>query len=109
MFVNLVFFIQNVLTFVLIPLNAAQKSTLAHKARVTIGLAFVTGLLANCLLQIATKQMLSFFGSSYVQATWCLRILLLAIFALTTKNHYISICRIQDRLVQAMLAMLPGG
>ncbi len=110
MIANFVFLIPSVLTIVLHAMNSAQQSTLAHKARVTIGLAFVTGLLANCLLELATKQVLSVFGGSYAdQATWCLRVLLLALFPLIIKNHYISICRIQDRVTQAMLGMLPGG
>ena len=50
------------------------------------------------------------FGSTYAQnATWCLRILALAAFPLIIKNHYVSICRIQDHIGGAVLGILPGG
>jgi O-antigen/teichoic acid export membrane protein len=110
MIASFVFLVPNVRTIVLHAMNSAQQSTLAQKARVTISLGLVTSLAANCLLQLATKQVLSLFGSSYAeQATPTLRILLLAAFPLIIKYHYISICRIQDRIVRALLGMLPGG
>jgi len=110
MIASFVFLVPNVLTIVLHAMNSAQQSTLAQKARVTISLGLVTSLVANCLLQLATKQVLSLFGSSYAeQATLTLRILVLATFPLIIKYHYISICRIQDRIARALLGMLPGG
>ena len=110
MLVSFVFLIPNTLTIVLHAMNSAQQSTLAHKARVTLAVGLATSLLANCVLQVAAKQVLSLFGSSYAQeATWVLRVLLLAAFPLNIKYHYIAICRIQDRIKRAMLGMLPGG
>ena len=91
-------------------MNSAHPSTLAHKARVTIGLAVLTGILTNIVLQLGTAQVLGIFGRSYAEnAAWCLRILALAAFPLIIKNHYISICRIQDRVGGAVLGILPGG
>ncbi len=110
MIVSFVFVVPNALTIVLHAMNSAQQAALQHKARVTIGIALAIALLANCFLQLATKQILGLFGSSYAtQAAWCLRVLALAAFPMIIKSHYISICRIQDRIVQAMLGMLPGG
>ena len=107
---SFVFVVPTALTTVLHAMNSAQPSTLAHKARVTMGLALLTSIIANGLLQFDTKQVLGLFGDSYAgQATWCLRILALGAFPLIIKNHYISICRIQDRIGQAMFSMLPGG
>ncbi len=110
MIASFVFLIPGAVTTVLHAMNSAQPSTLAHKARMTIGLALVTSALANCLLQFGTKQVLDLFGSTYAeQAAWTLRILAIAAFPLIIKNHYISICRIHDRIARAMLGMLPGG
>ncbi len=110
MIVSFVFIIPGALTTVLHAMNAAQPTSLAHKARVTIGLAVLTSVLTNLVLQFGTKQILSLFGASYaVNAAWCLRILALAAFPLIIKNHYISICRIQDRVGGAILGILPGG
>lgn len=110
MIVSFVFIIPGALTTVLHAMNSAQPATLAHKARVTIGLAALTGILANVVLQIGTSQVLGLFGSTYAHnATWCLRILALAAFPLIIKNHYVSICRIQDHIGGAVLGILPGG
>jgi hypothetical protein len=110
MIVSFVFVVPGALTTVLHAMNSAQQSTLARKARVTMGIAFLISLLANCVLQVGTKQALSVFGSSYADgASWSLRILLLAAFPLIIKNHYISICRIYDRIIPAMINMIPGG
>lgn len=110
MIASFVIMIPTALTIVLHAMNSAQQATLGHKARATIGLALVACFVATCLLQIATKQVLGIFGSSYAeQATWSLRILVLQAFPLIIKTHYISICRIHDRITWAMLGMLPGG
>jgi O-antigen/teichoic acid export membrane protein len=110
MLASFVIMIPTALTIVLHAMNSAQQSSLGHKARLTIGLALVTSVLANCLLQFGTKQVLGLFGNSYAeQAAWSLRILALGAFPLIIKTHYISICRIYDRIAPAMLGMLPGG
>jgi len=60
------------LTTVLYATNSAQPTTLAHKARLTLGLSFVTCLLANCLFQFGSKQVLGLFGHEYAeQASLC--------------------------------------
>ncbi len=110
MLANFVFVVSLALTTVLHATNSAQPAALAHKARVTIALSLLVSVIAGALLFGDTWQILSVFGRSYAQnATWCLRILTLAAFPLIIKNHYISICRIRDRVVHAMLGMLPGG
>ena len=110
MIVSFVFIIPGALTTVLHAMNAAHPSTLARKAQVTIGLAVLTGILTNIVLQFGTRQVLGIFGSIYAEnAAWCLRILALAAFPLIIKNHYISICRIQDRISGAIIGILPGG
>ena len=110
MIVNVVFLIPNALTTVLHAMNAAQPATLAQKARSTIGLAFLASLGANFVLLLGTEQVLGVFGSDYAaNAAWSMRFLILAAFPLVIKVHYISICRIQDRVTQAMFSMIPGG
>lgn len=63
MIVSFVFIIPGALTTVLHAMNSAQPATLAHKARVTIGLAALTGVLANVVLQIGTSQVLSLLAA----------------------------------------------
>ncbi|HTK10199.1 MAG TPA: lipopolysaccharide biosynthesis protein [Ktedonobacteraceae bacterium] len=108
MLVNFIYYITSALTIVLHAMNSAQHSTLGQKARMTIGISVVTSVVACLILQIGTTQILGVFGSIYVDGTWTLRVLLLAAFPLIIKNHYIAICRIQDRVKQAMWLIGPG-
>ena len=108
--VNFVFLIPSSLTTVLHAMNSAQPSVLARKARSTMGLAFLVAVLVDIVLVFAPKLVLSPFGAAYAaQASWCLRILSLAAFPLIIKSHYISICRIHDRITFALYSMLPGS
>ena len=106
MIANFLFVVTSSLTSVLHAMSSAQQSSLRHQTRVTLELAFGTSLLTNGVLQLATKQVLGVFGSSYAeQAAWCLRILVFAAFPLIIKIHYISFCRIHDRVTNAMLGI----
>ena len=110
MLVSFVFTVPGSLTSVLHAINAAQQTTLARKARSTISMALAVCIAANLVLQLGTTEILGLFGKTYaLEAAPCLRILALAAFPLIIKNHYISICRIQDKIVRAMIGMLPGG
>jgi Na+-driven multidrug efflux pump len=110
MMASFVFVIPASLTTVLHAMSAAQPKALAQKLRVTLGLAILSGIVMNIYVQIFPHQLLGLFGHSYAeQASWCLRILVLGTFPQIIKNHYISICRIHDKIMQAMLGMAPGG
>ena len=92
------------LTTVLYATNSAQPTTLAPKARVTLGVATVIGVLATCVLFFGAKQILGLFGHIYAeQATWSLRILAFGVFPIIIKDHYVAICRIQGRIMNAVL------
>lgn len=108
MLVNFIFYIPAALTIVLHAMNSAQQSTLAQRARMTISLALVVSIIATILLQFTTRQVLSAFGPTYVDGVWVLRVLVLAAFPTIIKNHYISICRIQDRVKSAMWIIGPS-
>jgi O-antigen/teichoic acid export membrane protein len=110
MIANFVFLVPNSLTIVLHAMNSAEQSSLRQRARMTVGLSFLFCVVANAVLLLGAKQVLGVFGSAYAdQAAWCLRILSLAAFGIIIKTHYISFCRIQDRIRQAMWGMALGG
>lgn len=110
MLVNFALVALGALTFVLHAISSANQTLLTRKARFTMSMSFVVSIAANVVLQLGAGQVLGLFGKTYeLEATWCLRILALATFPFIIKNHYISICRIQDRIVKAMIGMLPGG
>lgn len=109
MLANFVFGLTYALSTVLYAVSSAQPSVLAHKARFTLGLAIATSIAANCVLQLGAWQLLGLFGHIYAeQAVWCLRILSLGAFPLIIKSHYIAICRIHDRIANAILLIAIG-
>lgn len=109
MLANFVFVFPFSLTAVLYAISAAQPTILAQKARLTLGVAIVAGVLGNCVLWFGTRQLLSFFGHSYAeQAAWSLRILTLAVFPDMIKGHFIAACRIQGRLTLALVLVMIG-
>ncbi len=86
--------------------GSAQPSALAHKARLTIGLAVITSVLTNCVLLFGSRQLLGLFGQSYAEGgVWCLRILGLGALPFIIKEHYIAFCRIQDRITSILLPL----
>jgi O-antigen/teichoic acid export membrane protein len=110
MIANFLFVVPGALTMVLHAINSAQQNTLRYKARVTLGLSFAVSIAVNGVLLLGAPLVLNLFGHTYaLQAAWALRILALGAFPLVIKNHYIAICRIHDRITQAMIGMAPGG
>lgn len=98
------------LTTVLYAANSAQPEASARKARLTISLSLATCLLANIVFLFGSRQILGLFGQTYAdQASWSLRILVIASIPLVIKNHYIAIRRIQGQVAKAMLPLLVGG
>jgi O-antigen/teichoic acid export membrane protein len=98
------------LTMTLYAASSAEPGTLAHKMRLTMGLALAACVTANLLLLFGTRPVLDFFGHSYAeQATWSLRILSLESFPFIIKSHYIAISRIQSRMAHAaQLTIITG-
>ena len=75
----------------------------------TLSLAFVTAVLANCALQLSARQILGLFGPSYAeQAVWSLRIFAVGAFPLIIKYHYIVLYRIWGRVAYAILPVTAG-
>ncbi len=107
---GLVFIASFALTTVLYAVNSERPSELTHKIRVTLGLALLTCILSNVLLQCASGQILDLFGRIYAeQATWSLRILALAAFPMIIKHHYIAVSRISRRMARAALPVALGS
>jgi O-antigen/teichoic acid export membrane protein len=109
MVANFVFVVPGALTMVLHAVNSAQQATLKQRARVTLSLAFVISMAAICVIMFDAKLILNFFGSSYAaQASLPLQILALGGLPVIIESHYIAICRIHDRITQALSVMILG-
>ncbi|HEU5226844.1 MAG TPA: oligosaccharide flippase family protein [Ktedonobacteraceae bacterium] len=110
MIANFVFSITLSLTTVLHATNAAERSTLGQKARLTIFLGAFTSAVTCVVLLVGAHPILRFFGESYAeQAAWPLRLLALGAFPLIIKNHYIAIRRIKDEITNAMIPIAFGS
>jgi len=107
---DMAYIVSYALTTALYAASSARPDTLAHKARLTLGLAVVVCICVNCILLFGSQQLLGFFGPSYAQqGAWSLRILGLGVFPSIIKEHYIAICRIQDRVTHALLPLTIGA
>ncbi len=102
--------VSSALTVTLYAVSSAQPRVLARKLRLTLSLAFLATVLADCVLLLGTRQVLGLFGHSYAeQAVWSLRILAVESFPFIIKNHYIAVSRIQGRVAHATLVAIAGG
>src|SRR6266566_911558 len=109
MLASFVFIVPVALTTVLYAMVSGQPTSLAHKTRLTLGLASMASVLAACVLLLGTKQVLGLFGHAYAeQASLSLHILAFGSFPIIIKYHYVTICRIQDRIARATLPMIVG-
>ena len=110
MIAGFVFIASFALTTVLYAINAGQSAELTRKIRVTLSLALITCVLANCLLQIGATPILSFFGRSYAEhATWPLRILALGAFPVIVKHHFVAVSRIHGNMTRVAVPVALGS
>lgn len=110
MLASFLFLVPLSFTSVLHAMNSADRSALKQKARTTMSISFLFCLVACSVLFLGAKQILGVFGSAYAdQASWCLRILVLAGFTSVIRAHYISFNRILDSVDRAMFITALGG
>jgi O-antigen/teichoic acid export membrane protein len=103
---DIVYVFPDALATTLYAVGSAQPATLARKARLTLVLAVIACVLANCLLLFGSRQLLELFGQSYAEhGSWSLRILGLGAFPFIMKAHYMAICRIQDRIARVLFPL----
>lgn len=94
----------------LFAVSSAQPSALARKLRLTLSLALVACVLANCVLLFGGRQILELFGHSYSQqATWSLYILSIESFPFIIKNYYIALSRIRGQVSRTILITIGTG
>ncbi len=105
-----VFVVPVALTMAVFAVGARAPAVLASKVRFTLKLAFGLGLLANVVLLVCARPLLSLFGPAYAdQAEWCLRILALGVFPLIVKDHYVAARRVEGRIGRAAVVAGAGA
>ena len=110
MLASFIFAVANALTIVLYAMSSTNRAILAHKVRLTLGLGAVTVILANCVFQFATGRRywgyLAIFTLNRLRGV--LRILALGTLPYLIRSHFVAICRIQGRILYALLPMAAG-
>ncbi|MFN2197811.1 MAG: hypothetical protein ACK2UW_16950, partial [Anaerolineales bacterium] len=92
------------LTTVLYAVGSADPSALGQKVRTTLKFSFGYGIAAVFFLYLAGFQILQLFGTAYAQeAAQSLRILVIAVFPLAIRIHFVAIYRVYQRMARAAL------
>lgn len=107
---DVVYVVPQALVTALYAVSSTQPAVLAHKIRLTMGMAVITCVVANVFLLVGGSQLLGLFGPSYAQqGLWSLRLLGLGAFPFLLKDLYVAIARIQDRIASALLPLAAGA
>lgn len=110
MVTSLLFTMPHALTTVLYAVGAADPSLLAEKMRFTLRLSLLLGTLGAAFLLAGAHPIMYTFGETYAaQATGSLRVLTIAIFPVIVKVHYVAVCQIHGRVLEAARIMMAGG
>ena len=107
---DVVYVVPQALVTALYAVSSAQPAVLAHKIRLTMGMAVITCVVANLFLLVGGRQLLGLFGPGYAQqGLWSLRLLGLGAFPFLLKDLYVAISRIRDRIASALLPLATGA
>jgi O-antigen/teichoic acid export membrane protein len=107
---DIVYVVPQALVTALYAVSSAQPDVLMRKIRLSMGLALLTCLLTISVLLPASKLLLEIFGSGYAdQGVWSMRILGLGAIPFLVKDHYVTICRVQDRIAKTLLPLTYGA
>lgn len=97
--VGLVFFAPFAIATALYASGAHAPSAFVQRMRFTLKLSFGLGVLANIVMFVGADLILGVFSAEHAaQAGWVLRLLGLGVFPIIIKDHYVTICRLQQRL-----------
>lgn len=97
------------LSLVLYAADAAEPHALEHKTRLTLGTSLVIGVVGEGLLILMSGTALRVFGPTYAaRAGLCLPILGVGVFGMAIKDHYVTLRRIQGRVLRAAAAVAAG-
>jgi len=102
MIAGLVFVVPLSLSTVLFAMSAAEPASLRGRMRQTVSHSVAIAVPAVCLLVLVAPWLLRLFGKAYAsEASTMLRILVLAVFPLIVRNHYIAVARVLGLLRRA--------
>jgi O-antigen/teichoic acid export membrane protein len=111
MIASMLFLICGALTAVLYAVGARNPEALTGYTRLTLGLGVGCALVAGVVLvPLGTPILNVLFGAEYAaQASPALRMLILGAFPLAIVDHYVALCRVRRRTLNASRLVIAGG
>jgi O-antigen/teichoic acid export membrane protein len=107
---GLVYVVPVALSTALYAAGSHEPATFARKIRLTLGLSFVTGTLANAFLLVAAEPLLGIFGRAYAQqVATVLQLMALGVFPGMIKIHFVAVCQTHKRVQLAAVLAACGA
>jgi len=98
------------LSISLFAVGAANRSLFAEKTRTSIKIALVAGVPGTLIVALLAHPLLTVFGSAYARhATVPLQLLMLGYIPNVIRFHYVTVLRVERRLVRAATVMTALG
>ena len=108
--VSFVWVVPAALCLVLYTVSSKTPGLLRRAIRFTLAVSLVAGVLSNLILPIIGGPVLRLFGRTYADhAGPTLAILVVTVFPLIIKDHFVSVSRIDRRLTRATVMVTVGG
>ena len=105
-----IFVVPSALTTVLYSVSSAEPEAVSGPLRTTFSISVVLGVLGAGFMMVTGKFLLSLFGNGYTGNTvWVIRILVLAVFPLTIKNHFVALRRVRRLIIRSLPLLIAGG
>jgi O-antigen/teichoic acid export membrane protein len=109
-FASMVYMIPLALSTTLYAVSSHAPAALASRTRLTFVLSVAAGLLANVFALVAARPILSLIGRGYVdEVDWVLRILLIGVFPIIVKVHFVALSQIRKRVGRAAIFVSIAG
>ena len=109
MVANLIFVIPNAFSMVLFAVGSPSPQSIKSKIKITLKSSLFIGIILSSLVFLTANFLLRMFGNDYSeQAGLSLRILTIGYFPVIIRVHYISICRINQKIARATRWMVAG-
>lgn len=104
------FSVADSLAMVIYAIGSGDPSQLQRRVKLTLKLSFAAGAMMVVILTVGAPFILQLFGDTYSQtATDALRILALAVFPISMKDHYIAVRRVSGHIRCATRMMVFGA
>lgn len=109
-FASMVYMVPLALSTTLYAVSSHTPAALVARTRLTFMLSIAAGVAANLLAMVAVRPLLGIIGRAYVdEVDWVLRILLIGVFPVVVKVHFVALSQVKRRVGRAALIVSIAG